>query len=148
MTSLDFATLIDISSIQESTIYEYFTRLNNGESIATSELFVEQGYLIPPFDRAIQGRAAIAQYLEKEAKGMKFRPESAAIVTSVGTESPLENCSHTQYQIQGKVEINWFTVDVIWLIELTAAKEIISVTIKILTSPQDLIDRKIFLHAQ
>ena len=130
---------IEIRGIHEPVIYEYFARLNNGEFIATAELFAEQGYLIPPFDKQLQGRESIAQYLEKEAIGIRFLPECGEIVASVDIPSRLEHNDHTQYQIQGKVEINWFTVNISWSIELNAVKEIILVEVKLLASLEDLL---------
>jgi hypothetical protein len=130
---------VEIGGIHEPVIYEYFARLNNGEFIATAELFAEQGYLIPPFDKQLQGREVIAQYLEKEAKGIIFLPEHGEIVTSVDTASNLEDADRTRYQIQGKVEINWFTVNISWSMQLNAAKEIMIVEVKLLTSLEDLL---------
>jgi hypothetical protein len=122
---------IDIQGIHEPVIYEYFEKLNNGEFMATAELFAVQGCLNPPFDQQIQGREAIVQYLEKEAKGIRFCPENGAVLVS--------NSDHTQYQIQGKVEMNWFTVNISWLIDLNASKEITTVDVKLLTSFDDLL---------
>jgi hypothetical protein len=130
---------IDIQGIHESVIYEYFVRLNNGEFTATAELFGKQGCLNPPFDNQIQGIDAIALYLGKEAKGIKFMPERGKIVTNVDAEYNLEHGDRTQYQIRGKVEVNWFTVNIIWLIQINAAKEIILVEVKLLTSLEDLL---------
>jgi hypothetical protein len=122
---------IDLQGVREPVIYEYFARLNNSEFVATSELFSEQGCLNPPFDDQIQGRDAIAQYLAAQAKGVKFFPESGEILPS--------DFGHTQYQIQGKVELNWFTVNVSWSIELNTAKEIVLVDVKLLASLDDLL---------
>jgi hypothetical protein len=122
---------IDIQGIHEPVIDQYFTSLNNGEFSATAELFAAQGCLHPPFDQQLQGRDAIAQYLEKEAKGIIFAPEDGEIIISDST--------HTQYQIQGKVELNWFTVNISWSIDLNAAKEIILVDVKLLASLDDLL---------
>jgi hypothetical protein len=130
---------IDIQGIHESVIYEYFSRLNNGEFIATAELFAEQGCLNPPFDKQLQGRVAIAQYLAEQAIGIRFFPEYGKIVTRIDTASDLEHGDRTQYQIQGKVEINWFTVSISWSIELNTAKEIVLVDVKLLTSLNDLL---------
>ena len=120
---------LDIQGIDEPVIYTYFERLNNGKFIATSKLFAEQGCLNPPFDNQIQGRGAIAQYLEKEAKGIRFCPEYGEVIAI--------DSNRTQYQIQGKVEINWFTVNISWSIDLNAAKEIMLVEVKLLTSLED-----------
>ncbi len=122
---------IEIRGIHEPVIYEYFARLNNGEFTAAAELFAAQGCLNPPFDQQLQGRDAIAQYLEKEAKGIKFCPEDGAILMS--------DSNYTQYQIQGKVEMNWFTVNISWSIDLNAAKEIVLVEVKLLNSLDDLL---------
>jgi hypothetical protein len=122
---------VDIQGIHEPVIYEYFTRLNNGEFIATSELFAEQGCLNPPFDNQLQGRDAIAQYLAEQAKGIIFAPESGEIL--------IGDSHHTQYQIQGKVEMNWFTVNISWSIGLNADKEIMLVDVKLLASLDDLL---------
>jgi hypothetical protein len=125
------AIKINIQGIQEPAIYQYFTRLNNSEFLATAELFAEQGCLNPPFDKQLQGRETIAQYLEKEAEGIRSYPEYGEIFTS--------DADHTQYQIQGKVEMNWFTVNVSWSIDLNAAKEIMTVDVKLLASLDDLL---------
>jgi hypothetical protein len=120
-----------IQGIDEPVIYEYFARLNNGEFIATAELFAAQGVLNPPFDHQLQGRAAIAQYLEEQAQGIIFAPAEGEI--SIG------DSNHTQYQIQGQVEMNWFTVNISWSIQLNAAKEIMLVEVKLLTDLDDLL---------
>jgi hypothetical protein len=122
---------VEIQGIHEPVINEYFARLNNGEFIATAELFTEQGCLKPPFDRQLQGRSAIAQYLAAQAQGIKFFPESGEILIS--------DLSHTEYQIQGKVELNWFTINICWSIELNAAKEIMIVDVKLLASMDELL---------
>jgi hypothetical protein len=122
---------IDIQGIHEPVIYAYFERLNNGEFTATADLFAVQGCLNPPFDNQIQGRDAISKYLEKEAQGIIFAPADGEIIISDST--------HTQYQIQGKVELNWFTVNISWSIDLNAAKEIILVDVKLLASLDDLL---------
>lgn len=139
LVSESVSTKIDIQGIDEAVIDEYFARLNNNEFIATAELFSEQGYLKPPFDKQLQGRDAIAQYLEKEAIGIRFLPEHGEILTIIDTASPLEPGDRTHYQIQGKVEINWFTVNINWSIELNPAKEIMLVEVKLLTSLDDLL---------
>ena len=122
---------IAIQGIDEPVIYAYFERLNNGKFIATSKLFAEQGCLNPPFDNQIQGRGAIAQYLEKEAKGIRFCPEYGEVIAI--------DSNRTQYQIQGKVEMNWFTVNISWSIDLNAATEIMLVDVKLLASLDDLL---------
>jgi len=132
MSTNNIDAFTDIEGIDELTIYEYFARLNNNEFIATSELFTEQGCLNPPFEKTVQGRDAIAQYLEKEAKGIEFCPEYGEIIMSDST--------FTQYQIKGKVKTNQFTVNVNWLIQLNSIKEIILVEVKLVASLIELLN--------
>ena len=131
IASIDAATSIDIQGITESTIDEYFTRLNNGEFNRAAELFTAQGQLDPPVGNSIKGRDLIAQYLAEEAKGMRFCPEDGKLLMSIN--------KYTKYEIQGKVEINWFTINVSWSIQLNAEKEIMAIEVKLLASPNDLL---------
>jgi len=131
MISINIDAFVNIDGIDELTIYEYFARLNNNEFIATSELFAEQGCLNPPFEQTVCGRDAIAQYLEKEAKGIEFCPAYGEMIMSERT--------FTQYQIQGKVKTNQFTVNVNWLIQLNSTKEIILVEVKLVASLIELL---------
>jgi hypothetical protein len=121
----------DTNHIHEFTIQEYFEKLNTGEFIAAAELFSEQGCLSPPFETSIQGRDAIAQYLETDAKGMRFCPEQWTILA--------HNSEQTHYRIAGKVETRWFTVNVSWSMHLNSAKEIMAVEVKLLASLTDLL---------
>ena len=137
--TIDLDTSLNIDGIYENTIYKYFMRLNNGEFMETAQLFAEQGCLNPPFEKSIAGREAIARYLEKEAKGMNFCPERGEILPKAGVSALLENSERTQYQIQGKVKTNFFTVNVSWSIELNAANEIMTVDVKLLASINELL---------
>jgi Nuclear transport factor 2 (NTF2) domain len=128
---------INIDDVQKPSIYEYFKNLNDGEFQAAAELFAEQGILSPPFEKPIQGRKAIAQYLQKEALGMKLYPERGRIFTSLDRESTLITQVH--YQIQGRVSTAWFTVNVSWWIKLNDAKEIMLVEVKLLAALHDLL---------
>ncbi len=132
ISSTNIDEFINIDGIDELTIYHYFARLNNNEFIATSELFAEQGCLNPPFEKTVYGRDAIAQYLEKEAKGIEFCPIYGEMIMSDST--------YTQYQIQGKVKTNQFTVNVNWLIQLNSMKEIILVEVKLVASLIELLN--------
>ncbi len=125
-------TGVDIDGIDESTLYEYFDTLNKHEFIVTSKLFAEQGCLNPPFEKTVCGRDAIAQYLEREAKGIEFCPEYGQVIKS-------DNI-FTHYQIQGKVKTNQFTVNVNWLIQLNPTKEIILVEVKLVASLIELLN--------
>ncbi len=128
--TVDQEQLTQIYGIDEVTISEYFIRLNQGDFSAAAELFAEDGCLNPPFEKPIQGRDAIAQYLDQEAKGMRFCPQQGEKLTSDG--------EHTQYRIQGQVETHWFTVHVAWLMQINVAKKIVSVDVNLLASLAEL----------
>jgi hypothetical protein len=132
MKNTSSANIDAFIDINELTIYEYFARLNNNEFIATSELFAEQGCLNPPFEKIVCGRNAIARYLEEEAKGIESYPAYGQMIMS--------DSAFTQYQVQGKVKTNQFTVNVNWLIQLNSIKEIILVEVKLVASLVELLD--------
>jgi hypothetical protein len=120
-----------IDDFYDPTIHQYFSNLNRGEFMTAAKLFAEQGCLNPPFEKSIQGRSAIAQYLESEAKGMRFCPEQGQMMSQDDQE--------TRYRIRGKVETNWFTVNVNWSIQLNSMKEIIVVDVNLMASMTDLL---------
>ena len=117
--------------INEPVVHDYFARFNQSDFVATSNLFSEQGSLKPPFEKAIKGRSAIAQYLTKEALGMKVFP------TYVKTAVIAHDC--TQYQIKGKVKTSYFTINTSWLINLNSMKEITLIEIQLLEKLGDLL---------
>ncbi|PSB56896.1 nuclear transport factor 2 family protein [Chamaesiphon polymorphus] len=123
--------LIEIDGIEEPTIAAYFSGLNSGEFAATAELFAENGRLDPPFENPIEGREAIAKYLETEAKGMIFCPESGTLL--------LKDNDLAQYHVQGKVKTNYFTINVSWLIQLNTDREILLVEVKLLAALEELL---------
>ena len=129
MTTGSFAELDQ--RIHEPIVHDYFARLNQSDFTATANLFSEQGVLKPPFEKIITGRSAIAQYLEKEALGMKVFP--------IYVKTTISDQSYTQYQVQGKVKTNYFTVNASWLIDLNTMKEIVLVEIKLLESLSNLL---------
>jgi Nuclear transport factor 2 (NTF2) domain len=132
-------TFTDSPNTPEHNINEYFSRLNNGEFMATAELFAEEGYLHPPFEQPIQGRKAIAQYLETEAQGMKFWPAKVELLTNDSLPETHHERQQPCYQIHGQVETKWFTVNVAWLIQLNMAGQIAGVKIELLAALQDLL---------
>ncbi|MBD2055142.1 nuclear transport factor 2 family protein [Oculatella sp. FACHB-28] len=122
-----------ISGISEPVIYHYFETLNSTDFQATAALFAIDGVMHPPFDEDQVGGEAIANYLQAEAKGMKFHPRQGIFET-------LEDGTH--YKITGKVQTPVFSVNVNWLFVLNAQSEILSVKIKLLASPQELLGMK------
>ncbi len=55
-------------------IQRYFDTLNDRAFEQTADLFALDGQLVPPFEKPIQGRSAIAHYLATEAREMTFIP--------------------------------------------------------------------------
>ncbi|WP_309727876.1 nuclear transport factor 2 family protein [Chamaesiphon sp. OTE_75_metabat_556] len=130
-TTIDLELLVNIDGIEEPTVAAYFARLNRGEFMATAELFADLGQLAPPFEKPIVGRGAISTYLETEAQGMIFCPESGALL--------LRDNDLAQYHIQGKVKTSYFTINVSWLIQLNLDKEILLVEVKLLAALEELL---------
>ncbi|GAC1478132.1 MAG: hypothetical protein NVS2B14_19420 [Chamaesiphon sp.] len=77
------------------------------------------------------GSEAIATYLQAEAQGITLFPRQ-------GVAEILED-GQTQVQVSGKVQTRWFGVNVSWLFVLSQEKELLSATIKLLASPQELL---------
>ena len=74
--SLSQKCLIGTLNILEPAINNYFSKLNEGNYEAVSNLFSIEGCLYPPFEKEICGRAAIAQYLKSEAKDIQALPKN------------------------------------------------------------------------
>jgi hypothetical protein len=91
-----------------------------------------KGVMNAPFESAIVGPEAIAAYLNQEAKGMTLLPRQGV------RELADNDC--VQVQVGGKVQTPWFSVNVSWLFHLDAQQQILDVTIKLLASPQELLN--------
>lgn len=120
-----------IEGITEPVVLRYFETMNAGDYEATAALFADTGVMHPPFEKPIEGRVAIANYLEAEAKGMQLFPRQGI------AETPLNE--QTQIQVSGKVQTPWFGVNVSWIFVLSPEQEILSTRIKLLASPQELL---------
>ncbi|MDJ0615181.1 MAG: ketosteroid isomerase family protein [Calothrix sp. MO_192.B10] len=120
-----------IPGITEPAILDYFHTLNTGEFHRTAALFATNGVMHPPFESGIVGRDAIANYLHKEAQDLKAHPRQ-------GMVEVLDN-HNTQFQVTGKAQTSWCSVNVKWLFILNQHQEIVSVQIKLLASPQELL---------
>jgi hypothetical protein len=123
---------ISIEGITEPTIFQYFELLNAGEFDAGSQLFAAEGVMNAPFESPIVGPEAIAAYLRQEAKGMMLLPRQ-------GVKESLDN-DCVQVQVAGKVQTPWFSVNVSWLFNLDAQQKILAATVKLLASPQELLN--------
>ncbi|OKH23468.1 nuclear transport factor 2 [Hydrococcus rivularis NIES-593] len=127
-------TQFSIKEITEPVIVSYFETLNAGDFEATASLFAAEGALCPPFESPIVGREAIANYLKTEAQGLQLYPLEGI---AEGLEDGL-----TEFQIQGKVQTPLFGVNVAWQFIVNAAKEILSVEVKLLASLEELVQMR------
>ena len=124
-------------------IQQYFEAANAGKFGQMAALFADDGQLVPPFEKPVVGREAIAQYLTTEATGMKFTPlkyEAASLEESESEES--ESNVPTACQpclIRGKVKTSLFVVNVAWEFVLNEAQEISSVKVKLLAKLNELL---------
>lgn len=126
------AVQLKIVGIAEPTIIRYFETLNAGEFEACAKLFASDGVMYPPFETGIEGCEAIVAYLQTEAQGMKLEPRE-------GITKILENDCQ-EVQVAGKVQTSWCGVNVSWLFVLNPQAEIFTAKIKLLASPQELIN--------
>ncbi|MFB2839635.1 ketosteroid isomerase family protein [Floridanema evergladense] len=130
--ALDEQADLIIEGITESTILSYFQTINAGDFSATAALFAVEGELNPPFESPVVGRDAIAAYLQQEATEIKLLPRE-------GTAEKTED-GYTQIQVKGKVKTPLFSVNVGWIFLLNNRQEIAAATIKLLASPQELLN--------
>lgn len=120
-----------IEGITETTILRYFETMNAGDFDATSALFAVDGALKAPFESPFVGRDAIAAYLHKEAQLIILKPH-AGVAETLDTQ--------IQVQVSGTVQTSWCGVNVSWLFALNQQHEIITATVKLLASPQELLN--------
>jgi len=124
------AALIEsIEGIVEPTILQYFQTLNAGAFAETAALFAPDGAMKPPFESEITGPEAIATYL-KEAEGIRLYPQQ-------GVVEPLPEAR--QVRVSGQVQTSVIRVNVAWTFILNDQDQLISTTIKLLASPQELL---------
>ena len=121
-----------IEGIDESVVWRYFQTMNAADYEGTAALFAPTGVMHPPFEEPIEGTEAIATYLKAEAKGMQLFPRE-------GIAETLEE-DQIQVQVKGKVQTSLFGVNVAWIFILNPEREIIYTQIKLLASPQELLN--------
>jgi hypothetical protein len=126
---------LTIAGISEPVILRYFETLNEEAFEATSQLFAVDGVMQPPFEQPIEGQDAIAAYLHAEAKGLQLQPRR-------GVARLLED-GCTEVEVSGKVQTPIFGVNVSWLFRLNESKELVFARIKLLASPQELLNAQI-----
>ncbi len=127
----DAATL-PIVDITTPTILSYFESFNAGDYEATSQQFATDATLHPPFESPVVGRDAIEHYLNAEAKGITAQPQQETIGQVLE-----DGC--TEIQVTGRVKTPWFGVGVSWLFTLNGQQEIVSLKLKLIASPQELL---------
>ena len=133
---------IFVDNLHQQIINSYFLYLNDRNFEEVANLFSSQGYLYPPFEKGICGRAAICQYLENEAIGLQAFPQSIN-VQSNPTGYISEEDSEITYQVAGYVKTSFFTVNVGWSIQLNSKQEIVAVEVKLLAELQELLRLKV-----
>ena len=121
----------EVKTISHPIVLRYFETLNAEEFEQTSELFAIAGVLKPPFENPITGRAAIADYLEREAKGLVAEPRHAS------SQDMDDGC--LEIQVTGRVKTPVFIVSVAWQFVLSAEDEILFARVKLIASPQELL---------
>lgn len=120
-----------ITGIDNATISTYFSSLNAGDFTSTAALFAADGVMYAPFESGIVGAEAISSYLQQEALGLTAEPAQGIVESQ---ENDL-----VQIRVNGKVQMPLFGVNVSWLFNLNAQQKIVSVTVKLLASPQELL---------
>lgn len=123
---------IKIAGITKPTVLRYFETLNAGDFEATANLFAEDGVLHAPFEEPIIGSISIATYLKTEARGMQLEPQQ-------GVSEILED-GNVEVQVSGRVQTSAFGINVAWLFLLNSDQKLLSVTVKLLASPQELLN--------
>lgn len=121
-----------ISGMTQSTLLHYFQTFNAGKFKETAALFAEDGVMHPPFESGIVGRDAITRYLQQEAQNVKAYPREGVVETLEGEQ--------IQFQVTGKAQTSWCSVNVLWIFILNQQKEILYTRIKLLASPKELLN--------
>ncbi len=122
---------LKIAGITKPAVQGYFETFNAGDFAATTNLFAEDGVLHAPFEEPIIGKSSIATYLKTEARGMQLEPQQS--VSKILEDDTVE------IQVSGRVQTAVFGINVGWVFLLNHQQEILSVTVKLLASPQELL---------
>lgn len=122
----------------DRVVARYFLTLNEGSFQTTASLFTEDGTLYPPFEKAIVGQDAIADYLQTEANGMRLEPFKLELKPMDLGDYP----GDYQYDLKGKVHTSLFSVNVGWGLILNSQSQIISAKVKLLAALKELLELK------
>ena len=124
----------ETASLSEPVICRYFETFNAQDFQTAARLFAPDGVMYPPFETAVVGQEAIANYLEKEAKGMKALPHQEVV-------QHLEN-GDVEYKVTGKVLTSLFSVNIAWKFVIDSQSKISIVQIKLLAALEELLKLK------
>lgn len=127
---------VPVAELNEPNVVRYFETLNAGAFEETAALFEADGALYPPLEEAIAGAEAIASYLAREAEGIACSPNLAEV-------EPRQDGART-VRVRGKVKMPYFGVHVAWTFEVGASGSLQSVAIRLLASPQELLNLQKF----
>ena len=124
-------TLLDPKCLLEDPVLQnYFQSFNAGAFEQTASLFVTDGVLQAPFEEPIVGRSEIVRYLEREAHGMKAKPQFVQTTT---------NQEGRKVVVKGRVKALIFNVNIAWTFQINHSDRIQAVEVELLASLQDLI---------
>jgi len=121
---------ISIDGVNHPTVKHYFDTLNVQDFEGTANLFSQQGELHPPLEEPVRGVGAIAQYLRREAAGMKLFPQNG--------NQQFQETGEIEVTVQGYVETSLFNVNVAWQFLINADNRLQTVAIKLLASWEEL----------
>ena len=122
---------INMAGLTKPAVQRYFETFNAGDFAATANLFADDGVLHAPFEEPIIGKSSIATYLQAEARGMQLDPQQS--VSKISEDGTVE------IQVSGRVQTPAFGINIGWLFLLNHQQEILSVTVKLLAFPQELL---------
>jgi hypothetical protein len=126
--------MIPMIEIENATIARYFHALNAGDFETAGSLFALEGILSPPFHIEINGREAIAQYLQEEAPGLCLSPTYY--------DSHLLDSGETRHDVLGKIQTSLLSVKASWQIMLSPDNQISWMKIKLLASLVELLNAR------
>ncbi len=128
---------VNIEGINNLTVLSYMENMNAFDFQGAVALFAEDGALQPPFQEPIVGRENILVYMREECYGLKLIPEQEV-------SEPTEG-EFTQMKVTGKVQTPWFGdsvgINLAWRFLLNPQGKIFFVTIDVLATPQELLNR-------
>lgn len=135
-TEMANRTQAKIEGVSHATVLSYINNMNANDFEAAVNLFVPNGALQPPFQKAIVGRESILAYMQEECQGLKLMPERGIVETA--------ETDYTPVKVTGKVQTPWFGssvgMNIAWRFLLDSEGKIFFVAIDLLASPKELLN--------